>query len=147
MRQAMRRAGFTEPEIDQTLLVGYLQRCFHCRWAVLACLLWFGLWFLDVFGGLWILVAGMVGLWLALIVPARIHAHSIAKREDWVRVKGGGSDETADWALAERRLPLIGRRQTTNYHGETRAVSRRPRPVGPELSGGGSFRPVASWSK
>ena len=89
MRQAMRRAGFTQPEIDQTLLVGYLQRYFHRRWAVIACLPWIGLWFLDVVGGLWILVAGMVGSWLALVVPARIHAHSMAKREDWVRVKGG----------------------------------------------------------
>ena len=89
MRQAMRRAGFTEPEIDQTLLVGYLQRYFHRRWAVIACLLWLGLWFLDVVGGVWILLAGMVGLWLALMVLARIHAHAVAKRENWVRVRGG----------------------------------------------------------
>ena len=63
MRQAMRRAGITEPEIAQTLLVGYLQRYFYRRWATIASLLWFGLWFMDVFGSLGILIAGIVGLW------------------------------------------------------------------------------------
>ena len=89
MRQAMRRSGYTEQEIDQTLLVGYLQQHFFRRWATIACLSWLGLWFLDVFGGLWILIAGIVGLLLVLMVLARIHAHAVAKREDWVRVKGG----------------------------------------------------------
>ena len=44
MRQAMRRAGFSEAEIDESLLVYYVQRSLFRRWAILAAVTWILLW-------------------------------------------------------------------------------------------------------
>ena len=89
MRQAMRRAGYSETEIDKSLLVYYVQRSLFRRWAILATLAWVLLWVFDVVAQPWILVVGGAGTLLALLVLARIRARAVTKLDEWVRVKGG----------------------------------------------------------
>ena len=89
MRQAMRKAGYSEAEIDESLLVYYVQRSLFRRWAILAAVMWILLWVFDIAVQPWILVVGGAGTLLVLFVLARIRARTITKLDEWVRVRGG----------------------------------------------------------
>ena len=89
MRQGMRRAGFSEAEVDESLLVYYVQQSFFRRWAILATVAWVALWMFNVGGQLWILVVGGAGTLPILQVMARLRARKVTKLDEWVRVKGG----------------------------------------------------------
>ena len=89
MRQAMRKAGLSEAEIDESLLVYYVQRSLFRRWAIVATLAWVSLWVFDVVEQPWILVVGGLGTLLALFVLARLRARATTKLDEWVRVRGG----------------------------------------------------------
>lgn len=88
MRQSSRAAGYSEAEIDRMLLVWYLQQFFLRRWAIAGSLVLLALWILRVVGTLWI-VAGLIGGYCTLFVLARFYAYKVAKRHNWIRVKGG----------------------------------------------------------
>lgn len=89
MRQAMRSAGLSEAEIDESLLVYYVQRSIFRRLAIVASVAWILLWAFDVVEQLWILVVGGGGTLVALLVVARRQARASTKLNDWVRVRGG----------------------------------------------------------
>ena len=115
MRQAMRRAGLSEAEIDESLLVYYVQRSLFRRWAIVPTLAWVLLWVFDIVEQPWILVVGAAGTLLALLVLARLRARAVTKLDEWVRVRGGwrrrdGSDDnvgSGHWSIPTTARPGV----------------------------------------
>jgi hypothetical protein len=88
VRKAMTEAGFSDREVDQMFLVHYLQRAFFRRWALGTVAAISVLWLFDFTSTGWALSVAAVAV-VVSFAYARIHAHTVAKTNEWDRVKDG----------------------------------------------------------